>query len=82
MAEIVKLLGTEIALSTANTVGTASVVRVYNNTAGAVLVTRAASGSTVGTVTLAAGEIIYLQKASSDTIASNAAVRAVSVAFN
>ena len=82
MAEIVKLLGSEIALSTANTVGTASVVRIYNNTAGAVLITRAASGSTVGTLTMGAGEIIYLQKASSDTLASNAAVRAVSVAFN
>jgi hypothetical protein len=81
MAEMVKIIGTEIALSTANTVGGASVVRVYNNTAGAVLVTRANSG-TLGTVTLAAGEIIYLQKASAETLASNAAVRAVSVAFN
>lgn len=80
MTALVKILGTEIALSTANTVGTASVVRVYNNTANPVLVTRA-NGSTIGTATLAAGEIVYLQKAPADTLAANAAVRAVSVAF-
>lgn len=78
---MVKIIGTEIALSTANTVGSASVVRVYNNTAGAVLVTRS-NGSTLGTVTLGVGEIIYLQKSPADTLASNAAVRAVSVSFN
>ena len=81
MAEMVKILSSEIALSTANTVSTASVVRVYNNTAGAVLITRS-NGSTLGTVTLAAGEVIYLQKGSAETLASNAAVRGVSVAFN
>ena len=81
MAEIVKVLSSEIALSTANTVGAASVVRVYNNTAGAVLVTRA-NGSTIGTVTLGVGEIVYLQKAPADTLAANVAVRAVSVSFN
>ena len=81
MAEMVKILGQEIALSTANTVGSASVVRVYNNTAGAVLVTRANAG-TLGTVTLAAGEIIYFQKAAAETLAANIAVRAVSVAVS
>ena len=82
MAEIVKILSSEIALSTANTVSSASVVRVYNNTAGAALITRANGGTTVGTITVGAGEVVYLQKTSSDTFASNAAVRAVSVSFN
>lgn len=81
MAEMVKIMGTEIALSTANTVGLASVVRVYNNTAGAVLLTRA-NGSTIGTMTLAPGEIAYVQKTTTDTLAANTAVRALSVAFN
>ena len=82
MAEMVKLLGTEIALSTANTVGTAAVVRVYNNTAGAVLLTLANTGGTIGTCTLGSGAMEYFQKSPSDTLASNAAVRAVKVAFN
>ena len=79
---MVKLMGSEIALSTANTVGTAAVVRLFNNTAGAVLVTLANTGGTIGTVTLASGAVEYHQKAPADTLASNAAIRAVKVAFN
>lgn len=82
MAEVIKLLSQEIALSTANTVGSASAVRCYNNTAGAVLVTIANDGTTVATVTLGAGVTEYYQKQPTWTIASNAAIRAVSVAFN
>lgn len=81
MAETIKVIGSEIALSTANTVGLASVVRVYNNTAGAVLITRANTGGTLGTLTLGAGAVEYLTKVSDDTLASNAAVRAVAIAF-
>lgn len=79
---MIKLLGSEIALSTANTVGTASVVRVYNNTAGAVLITLANTGGTIGTCTLGAGGVEYYQKAPTDTLTSNTAVRATKVAFN
>ena len=81
MAEVIKLLSQEIALSTANTVGNASAVRCYNNTAGAVLITLS-NGSTVATVTLGAGVTEYYQKQPAWTIASNVAIRAVSVAFN
>lgn len=81
MAEITKLLGQEIALSTANTVGSASAVRCYNNTAGAALITIANDGTTVATVTLGAGVTEYYQKQPTWTIASNVAIRAVSAAF-
>jgi hypothetical protein len=82
MAEMVKVLSTEIALSTANTVSNASVVRMYNNTAGAVLITRANGGGTIGTITLAAGATEYLQKAPTETFASNTAIRAAAVGIN
>lgn len=81
MAETIKVIGSEIALSTANTVGLASVVRVYNNTAGAVLITRANTGGTLGTLTLGSGAVEYFTKVPDDTLASNAAVRAVAIAF-
>jgi len=81
MAEPIKLIGSEIALSTANTVSLASLVRVFNNTAGAVVITRANSTVTIGTCTLGAGSIEYYVKVSTDTIASNIAVRATSIAF-
>jgi hypothetical protein len=82
MAEIIKLIGQEMALSTANTVGLASAVRCYNNTAGQVLLTIANGGTTVATVTLGAGATEYYQKQPAWTITANAAIRAVSVAFN
>lgn len=81
MAEGIKLVGTEIALSTANTVASGSVIRCYNNTAGAVLITRANTGGTIGTCTLGAGMIEYYIKAPTDTLTSNAAIRAAAVAF-
>lgn len=76
-----KIIGQEIALTTANTVGSASVVRCFNNTAGQALITIANDGTTVATLTLGAGVTEYLQKQPTWTIASNAAIRAVSVAF-
>lgn len=82
MPELVKLMGSEISLTTANTINNAYVVRVFNNTAGPVLITTANTAGTIGTVTLAAGAHEHFQKASTDTIAANAAVRAVAVAFN
>lgn len=77
---LIKLLGTEAALSTATTLGNAQVVRVYNDTAGAVLIT-IANGSTVGTVTVKAGDVVYIQKKSAETIAAGAAVKAVAVGY-
>ena len=78
---IIKLLGTEAALSTATTLSNAQLVRVFNDTAGAVLITVADNGTTIGTVTVKAGEIIFVRKKSAETIAAGAAVKAVSVAF-
>lgn len=82
MAEMVKIIASEMSLSTANTVGGAAVVRIFNNTGGSVVVTRANTGGTVGTVTVATNEVIYLQKQPADTLAAASAVRAVAVAFN
>lgn len=82
MAEMIKLIGSEIALSTANTVGKATVVRTFNNTGGAVLITIANTGGTIGTCTLAAGALEYYQKQPNDTISSNAAIRTASVGIN
>ncbi|NBX51299.1 hypothetical protein EBT25_15580 [bacterium] len=81
MVDTIKLVGTEIALSTANTVGSAAVVRLYNNTAGAVLVTYANTGGTLGTCTLAAGAVEYFTKQPADTLAANSAIRAAAIAY-
>lgn len=79
--EAIKLIASEVALSTANTISSASVVRVFNNTAGAVLITIANTSGPTGTCTLGAGAVEYFIKNPTDTVASNVAVRAVSVAY-
>lgn len=77
----VKLVASEIALSTANTIGLATVVRICNNSGGTVLITRANGGGTIGTATLLNGDTEYFEKIATDTFAANAAVRAVAVAY-
>jgi hypothetical protein len=79
---ILKLLGTEVALSAATTLNNAQLVRVYNDTAGAVLVSIVdQSDSTTGTVTVKAGDTIFVRKQALETIEAAAAVKAVSVGF-
>ena len=78
---LIKLLGTEAALTTATTLGKAQVVRVYNDTAGAVLITVADGGTTIGTITVKAGDVVFINKKSAETIAAGAAVKAVAVAY-
>ena len=78
---LIKLLGTEASLTTATTLGKAQVVRVYNDTAGAVLTTVADNGTTIGTITVKAGDVVFINKKSAETIAAGAAVKAVAVAY-
>jgi hypothetical protein len=78
---ILKLLGTEIALSTATALDGAQLVRIYNDTAAAVLITVKLESTTTGTVTVKAGDTIFVRKQVAETIAAGAAVKAVSVAF-
>jgi len=83
MPNTTKIIGSEIALSSANTVDSATVVRIYNNSGGEVLLTRKDSDTnTIGTMTLANNAAEFLVKDASDTITSNTAVRATAVAFS
>ena len=75
MADIVKVLSSEITLSntTANTVSSASVVRIVNaDTANNVVITLANSGGTIGTLTLGYNTTTFssinLMKQPTDTI--------------
>ena len=82
MAQVVKLLGSEGNLSSASIVGFAKLVRVLNNKAAVQVITQKnAGGTTLATVTLAAGEVAYIQKAPTDTLTGVATSLAVSVAF-
>ena len=72
----IKVLAAEGNLSSASNVGTATVVRLFNNHSAALLITRKTSaGATVGSITVNTKESVILEKDSTDTLtaASNGA---------
>jgi hypothetical protein len=74
-----KPLGTEMALTTANTVSNANLVRIANDQATAVLIT--VNGAVTGTLTVLSKQEVMIVKQPTDTIAANAAVFATKVAY-
>ncbi len=79
---VIKLNGSEGTLASASNVGFAKLVRVLNNKTSVQVIThKNAGGTTLGTVTLAAAEIAYIQKAPSDTLTGAATSLAVNVNF-
>ena len=82
MASTVRLLGSEANLASATNMGFAKLVRVLNNKASVQVITQKnAGGTTLATVTLAASEVAYIEKAPTDTLTGVATSLAVSVAF-
>ena len=73
---LIKVLAAEGNLGSPSNVGTATVVRLYNNHSAALLITRKNSGGdTLGSLTVNTKDTVYLEKASTDTLtaASNGA---------
>jgi hypothetical protein len=79
---IVKLLSSEGDLTSASTVGLATVVRVNNTGAAATLTRKDSTGALIGDVTIAANEIIYLEKEASDTLEGGSDFLVVKVAYS
>tara|TARA_B100000683_G_scaffold72061_1_gene70561 strand:- start:66 stop:317 length:252 start_codon:yes stop_codon:yes gene_type:complete len=80
--QVLRLMGSEANLASATNMGFAKLVRVHNNkTSVQVITQKDAGGNTLGTVTLAAKEIVYIAKAPTDTLTGVATSLAVSVAF-
>jgi hypothetical protein len=80
--DIVKTVGTEFALaaSSANNFSNNRLVRFVSSAN--TLITRAYSnGVAIGTFSIPSGQIVFAAKEPTDTFASNAAINAVSVAF-
>ena len=76
---IVKPLSQETSLVSATDVELASVVRVVN-TGSATTVTIKDGATTVATLTVAAGEVVNIQKTPSHTLLATASVKAVKIA--
>ena len=79
---ILKLLGSEGNLTSANALSLAKLVRVYNSGASDLLVTqKAAGGTTLATVTVKTKDTVFIRKSATDTLEGGAALKVVSVAF-
>ena len=65
----IKVLAAEGNLSSASNVGTATVVRLFNNHSAALLITRkTAAAATVGSITVNTKESVILEKDATDTL--------------
>ena len=78
---VLRLLGSEGNLGSASNVGFAKLVRVLNNKTSVQVITHKNAGTTLATVTLAAGEVAMIAKSGSDTLTGAATSLAVSVGF-
>jgi len=75
---IIELIGTEIAIDTANTVNDGHIVRVVNMTSANAVLTVANTGGTVANVSLSGGSDIIVKKLTVETLAG-AGLKAVKV---
>jgi hypothetical protein len=86
MASTLNILAEEVNLSTANNISNATLVRLFNtdDTTDTLVTRKTSGGTTIASVTLGAGEILNLQKDSSDTfeIADDVVVKAVKVGYS
>lgn len=79
---LIKVLASETTLTSATNVDTATVVRVLNTGSAATVTRKDSDGNTIGTLTLAANEVAYLEKEPSDTLEGGAAFKVVKIAYS
>lgn len=81
---ILKLKSSEVALTTASTVSSASVVRVYAAAESVVsLLDTVANGSgVIGTVTMPSGSIAFFEKEPLEQLSASVSVQATSIAYS
>jgi hypothetical protein len=80
MSAVYKFLGTEVSLSTANTVGANKLVRVFNSNNSVTILTIANTTATYANTTLAAYESMTVAKDTTDTL-FGVNLRATAVAY-
>ena len=79
MPSVIKVKGTEASITTANNIGTATLVRLYNATTSGILITHKKGSDTIGTFTAGPGQS-FCKKDPTDTLTAASAVLMVGVA--
>ena len=78
-----KILSQESNIGTASSVSSATAVRIYNSDSSAGIVTRTdSSDNTIGDLTVPSGEVLYLEKKSTDKLIAPSTVLASKVAYS
>jgi len=77
-----KVLAAETTLTAATNVDLATVVRVLNTSTAAVVTRKDVDSATIGTFTMTANEVAYVEKEPTDTLEGGAAFKAVKVAYS
>lgn len=79
---LIKVLAAETTLTSATNVDTATVVRVINTSTAALVTRKDSTGATIGSFTMAANEVAYVEKEPTDTLEGGAAFKAVKIAYS
>lgn len=77
-----KVLAAETTLTAATNVNTATVVRVINTGIQAVVTRKDSDGATIGSFTMVANEVAYVEKEPTDTLEGGSAFKAVKIAYS
>jgi hypothetical protein len=77
-----KVLAAETTLTSATNVGSATVVRVINTSTAALVTRKDVDGNTIGSFTMAANEVAFVEKDPTDTLEGGAAFKACKVAYS
>ena len=76
----IKLMGSQTDLTSATSVGNASLVRVYNGTNAAIVMTQKDGSTVVGTMSVGAGAVELIIKQPAHTLEGGAGLKVVHVA--
>jgi hypothetical protein len=79
---VLKLTGPEVSVTTANTVNSTVLFRVYTPSGGDALITiKDSGGTTIGSMTQPAGFVEIIEKRATDTVSANTTIKCTPVAY-
>lgn len=82
MPSIIKIKGTETAVTSATTLNNAQLIRVYASANASITMTDTAANTAIGSFTIPEGRIEYVEKKPLDTIESDVEVLCTPVSYN
>lgn len=77
----IKLQGSETDLTSASSVGNSRLVRVYNSTAGDLVMTQKTGSTVIGTMSVQSKTVELISKNPAETLEGGAGLKVVSVAY-